>query len=391
MIDHLSLLSLIHPQPLLRNERLASISANYLGANSTPRTGVYSTKKPGLKRLLLEVKEQCRSASDIEDSNPERFPTTLDARLLVPELGETKLMLFHRDGLEIGIQSQVSIKEIREIPSPWLPSKPAQSLVKSFHILRKTQFAVSVSDNTRVVLVGRDPQDHFFFGPGIQEKMMPGGKYTVQIVNQLGESKTDSIELPELLGMEQLDLSPYTNYRLLSKKGLLRRVQTASARIPVPPKYNHRDKTSHECPPTIRNVYTYCEHNRTQAKLSPAAESIESSSFSLPAGRYEPTRPSLPAEFCVALNLYPSRVVKAEYRGQSVNLTPKIDGTYRGCSAGPINHARELIFHPQTNTLVIRNARDVFRSSRTQDTSKPNSRHINRTRVFRFSLDNRTG
>jgi hypothetical protein len=338
-------------------------------------------------QLLVEVKEQCREASTIDGANPKRFPTTLDARLLVPSPGKRQAIILQRNGIEISVHSQVSIKELREQPSSWLCIDPTRELIKNFTIIRKMQFEISIAKGTRAVFVCHQKQQHMFFGPGNHECHLPGGRYSIQIQTLQNHGESFCTRLPQLIEVEHLDLSAYSNYRLVSKKGPLVRIQTASAKIPVAPKHNHRENKPHQCPPSLRSVYEYFDRKAENWEFARKDDHELAKPFELPPGRYEPRRRNRGQQGTVALKLYPSWVIKVEYRGQSVNLTPRVDKTYRGITAGPASHAREIIFHPSANTLVIRDAEVL--SERPQKRRAASAK--NSTRVFEISLKDRTG
>jgi len=208
--------------------------------------------------------------------------------------------------------------------------------------------------------------------------------------------------LPQLIAEDRLNLSAYPNYRLLCKSGPLSRIKTATAKIEVPPKHNHREDRPHQFPATIRNVYEYFEEKKARQQLSPIDDPTDAKSFRLPSGRYEsPARRYAQGDnyidcLPIVLNLFPSGAVKAEYQGQSVILTPRIDETYRGLTAGPASHAREIIFHPAANTLVIRDAELTNspprpHSLRHHGSAPPPTKLRNSASVFRVNLESRTG
>jgi len=357
MNDFVTGLSLIHT---VEDQDMMPEASSQLGLERrTP-----SAPELSARRLLLEVKERCRGARSIDGADPLRYPTTLDAQLEVPMPGKQEFVFGHYKGFEIGLVSSVSIKELRVRPSPWINSEPQQKLLTNFIITRKLRTRINVAHGFRILMVSQKPEEHRFFGPGSHNCVLHGRHWTIQVQSDSGNKSCVRISLPHFLPEEQLDLSGYAGYRLFAQRRPLRRVLSSIAKIPIVQKFDLRQNLPVEIPPTIQATFEYCEYPEDGPLPQQSEDKLPSPPFKLPPGRYElevsrlALEPLSRVQPSIALQLFPSRAVKVEYRGQSIALTPRIDGTYRGLSAGPISHAKELVFHPAANTLVFRSAQD---------------------------------
>jgi hypothetical protein len=356
MAEYFTGISLIHPENRLASaDRAVSNHSGRIQPSTSPC-------QLDTWQLRLQVKECSRAASSIADADPVRFPTTLDALLEVPRPGREAFIFGKYQGFELGLESQISIREVREKPSPWIRSEPDQKMQKSFTITRKLQTTIHVECGFRVLMVAQNAQEHRFFGPGSHQSNLLGRRWTIQVQSDSGERTCVRIKLPDLLTEEILDISDYAGYRLIAQRRPLQRVLKSLVTTPVKQDSVDRHGRPIQIPPSTEAVFEYLYDDGFRPSVEAKNSSLASEPFALPSGRYKADVSRLPVEpLCqpprsISLRLYPSLAVKVEYGSQMLSLIPCIDGTYRTVSAGPSDFAKEIIFHPKTNTLVLRPA-----------------------------------
>ena len=342
-----------------------------------PQSALAQNQKVQTHELLRsEIIPNYREASTLADQNPERFPTTLDASIRVPNPGQDEQVIYTNERFTIIRCSKVRVREVHCLPGAWSKKTIDQNLIEEFIITRHNWYRIHVTQDTRILMSKSATSPAEFFGPGTHERFIEGGKYQVKLDSgEVSRVTSLSISIPDLQASEYVDLRRYAGYRLVSASGTLHRIQTSFVEAPLA--QPSASPLSGRSPIIRRRFFEYLARPTSAPVLYQQTTDHWTGKVQLPPGEYDLRKPRATKENPTkTLQLFPSGAVKLKDGGNSLVLSPRIDQSFRGSIHAISDTASEVIFHPTTNTVIERNMDETSAVT---------------TLVSRLTLDHRRG